>query len=232
MSEFITADAMRGIEREAIDSGEVTGLALMERAGEAVVDAVFDTWPDLPHRAGAVVLCGPGNNGGDGFVVARLLIKRGWDVTVFFYGDAAKLSPDASHNHAAWQAMAAARTISMDFPDVSTTNAVDFAAMAYQTDTTRLVIDALFGIGLARPLHGLRPILECTRRYGESAKHRHPVYHVSIDVPSGLAEQGPVGTGPDVVFQADLTVTFHRKKQAHRHGMQYCGKLVVADIGL
>ena len=79
MVEVLTAAQMRSIEQEAISSGEVTGLALMERAGRGVVDAVFEQWPELAktsHRA--VVLCGPGNNGGDGFVVARLLKEWGW----------------------------------------------------------------------------------------------------------------------------------------------------------
>ena len=77
--EMITAQQMRDIEREAIESGRVTGLELMERAGRGVVEAVFEEWPELAqgsHRA--VVLCGPGNNGGDGFVVARLLKEAGW----------------------------------------------------------------------------------------------------------------------------------------------------------
>lgn len=68
----------------------------MKRAGQGVVDAIFEEWPDLKktsHRA--VVLCGPGNNGGDGFVVARLLKEWGWEVEVFLYGDADKLPSDA-----------------------------------------------------------------------------------------------------------------------------------------
>lgn len=91
MTELLTAAQMRAIEQAAIDSGAVTGLELMERAGQGVVEAIFDEWPALrrvgeTHRA--VVLCGPGNNGGDGFVVARLLKESGWEVEVLLYGDA------------------------------------------------------------------------------------------------------------------------------------------------
>ena len=84
MTELLTAAQMRAIEQAAIESGEVTGLELMERAGRGVVEAIFEEWPELaktPHRA--VILCGPGNNGGDGFVVARLLKEWGWEVEVF-----------------------------------------------------------------------------------------------------------------------------------------------------
>jgi hydroxyethylthiazole kinase-like uncharacterized protein yjeF len=88
MTELLTAAQMRAIEQAAIESGQVTGLELMERAGRGVVEAILEEWPELAttsHRA--VVLCGPGNNGGDGFVVARLLRDRGWEVEVFLYGD-------------------------------------------------------------------------------------------------------------------------------------------------
>ncbi|MCX7287622.1 MAG: bifunctional ADP-dependent NAD(P)H-hydrate dehydratase/NAD(P)H-hydrate epimerase, partial [Rhodobacterales bacterium] len=83
MTELLTAAQMRAIEAAAIASGEVTGLELMERAGRGVVEAVFEEWPEL--RAGsfrAVVLCGPGNNGGDGYVAAAALSRRGCDVAV------------------------------------------------------------------------------------------------------------------------------------------------------
>ncbi|MBC7141672.1 MAG: bifunctional ADP-dependent NAD(P)H-hydrate dehydratase/NAD(P)H-hydrate epimerase, partial [Rhodobacteraceae bacterium] len=88
MTELLTAAQMRAIEAAAIASGEVTGLELMERAGRGVVEAIWEEWPEL--KAGsfrAVVLCGPGNNGGDGFVVARLLKEWGWEVEVFLYGE-------------------------------------------------------------------------------------------------------------------------------------------------
>ena len=96
MTDLLTAAQMRALEQAAIASGEVTGLDLMERAGAGVVEAILAEWPDLAltsHRA--VVLCGPGNNGGDGFVVARLLKQRGWEVEVFLHGDPEKLPPDS-----------------------------------------------------------------------------------------------------------------------------------------
>ena len=115
MTELLTAAQMRAIEQAAIDSGEVTGLELMERAGQGVVDAIFAEWPELgrvgeTHRA--VVLCGPGNNGGDGFVVARLLKEAGWEVEVFLYGDAQKLPPGAKVNYGRWSEVGAVQPFS------------------------------------------------------------------------------------------------------------------------
>ena len=100
MSDFISAAEMRGLEKAAIVSGTVTGLQLMERAGQGVLDALWGAQPQLAQGPQtAIVLCGPGNNGGDGFVVARLLLELGWKVTVFFYGDIATLLGDARTNY-------------------------------------------------------------------------------------------------------------------------------------
>jgi NAD(P)H-hydrate repair Nnr-like enzyme with NAD(P)H-hydrate epimerase domain len=83
MTELLTAAQMRAIEAAAIASGEVTGLELMERAGRGVVEAIFEEWPELAAGSfRAMVLCGPGGNGGDGFVVARLLKEWGWVVVM------------------------------------------------------------------------------------------------------------------------------------------------------
>ena len=84
---MLTAGQMRSLEADAIDRGRVSGAVLMERAGQGVVEAILAEWPDLADRTGAaVVLCGPGNNGGDGYVVARVLAGRGWEVEVFALG--------------------------------------------------------------------------------------------------------------------------------------------------
>ena len=108
MAELLTSAQMRTIEQAEIESGAVTGLQLMERAGRGAVEAALVKWPELgqgAHRA--LILCGPGNNGGDGFVIARRLKDRGWSVDVFLYGDAAKLPPDAKTNHDLWLSMGA-----------------------------------------------------------------------------------------------------------------------------
>ncbi len=226
MTELLTAAQMRAIEQAAIESGSVTGLELMERAGRGVVEAVFEEWPELakaPHRA--VVLCGPGNNGGDGFVVARLLKEWGWEVEVFLYGDPAKLPPDAKANYERWGEIGEVGS-SYQFPNSVST-------------WPDLRVDGLFGTGLTRAFKapkGVRfPIDDLTAedlgRDWDNLVELSPK-RVAIDIPSGVcADSGRVlGTS----LPADLTVTFHAAKlgQFLGAGDAHCGKLLVRSIGL
>lgn len=239
MTELLTAAQMRAIEQAAIESGEVTGLELMERAGRGVVEAVFEEWPQLadgPHRA--VVLCGPGNNGGDGFVVARLLKERGWEVEVFLYGDPETLPPDARVNFERWEGMG--ETYVLNFPELSQDDVDTFTNAAYSVSSTELVVDALFGTGLARPITGLRSLLELNDLYA-TFSDMMPVRTVAIDLPSGLcSDSGKVICNaadegmPWTAFQADLTVSFHALKMGHvlEPGPLWCGKPVVKSIGI
>ncbi|MET4103173.1 hydroxyethylthiazole kinase-like uncharacterized protein yjeF [Roseovarius sp. MBR-78] len=207
MTDLLTAAQMRTLEGAEIGAGRVTGMELMERAGRGVVAAMFDEWPALaraPQRA--VVLCGPGNNGGDGFVVARLLKEWGWEVAAFLYGEAGKLPPDAKANYQRWSALGATRPL----------------AEAQDIGEGALVVDALFGTGLTRPLEGL--LRETVARRAARC--------VAIDIPSGLcADSGRV---LGAAMRADLTVSFHSAKPGHylADGPDHCGVLRVADIGL
>lgn len=230
MVELLTSAQMRAIENAAIANKTVTGLELMERAGRGVVDAVFAEWPELqaaPHRA--VVLCGPGNNGGDGFVIARLLKDWGWEVEVFLYGDPAKLPPDAKVSYERWCEMG----------QVAPLNSTTFP-FPYDAHIN-LVVDALFGTGLTRPVEGevaavLKTIRLAIWPYERSL--RLPERLVAVDVPTSLcSDSGQVLEGEAgglTHFRADLTVTFHRAKLGHylEDGPELTGKLVVKDIGL
>lgn len=217
MRELLTAAQMRAIEQTAIESGAVTGLELMERAGRGVVAAVFAEWPDLvaaPHRA--VVLCGPGNNGGDGFVVARMLKEWGWEVEVFLYGDASKLPPDAKVNYERWAIIGGVEKWP---PDDAKESSAD------------LLVDAIFGAGLSRPPPDevLSPLVNHYVRGATSGKT------VAIDAPTGLCmDSGRALSGGYGAVHACLTVTFHRARPGHfiGDGPHYCGKVSVKDIGL
>lgn len=232
MTEILTAAQMRAIEKAAIDSGEVTGLELMERAGAGVVAAIMEEWPDLALSSyKVVVLCGPGNNGGDGFVIARLLKGRGWEVEVFLYGDPEKLPPDAKVNYERWAEM-------------GEVNRLSAASLQKKREAWvgGVIVDAVFGTGLTRPLP--KDILEewdCIFSWGFE-----PNYKVSVDIPTGvcadsgrvLSEMTPEARDenwktPDV-FDADLTVTFEAVKPGHflAEGPQRCGKLRYVPLNI
>ncbi len=199
--EILTVDEMGAADRAAETSG-VRVSTLMERAGAAVAEAIRS------RRAPAhvQVLCGPGNNGGDGFVAARLLREAGWPVSVALSGDAAELKGAAAEAAARWGAPVGG------LGDTAGTEAV-------------IVIDALFGAGLDRPLSStMRDTLKAAQARG--------AWLTAVDVPSGLA--GDTGAALGYAPQVALTVTFHRKKPAHvlEPGRELCGEIVVADIGL
>ena len=228
MTELLTAAQMRAIEQAAIDRGEVTGLELMERAGRGVVEAIFEEWPELKatsHRA--VVLCGPGNNGGDGFVVARLLKEWGWEVEVFLYGDAEKLPPDARVNYERW----------LGLGEVN-----DASNLWLETENLELVIDAVFGIGLKRgfdvPIGINDPFHSMMNDGLWWIGSTNVPYVVALDNVSEMdADSGKcLDSGADIGGEmgAHLTTTFHRPKVGHFlvDGPLKTNKLKVVDIGL
>ncbi len=217
MTELLTSAQMRAIEAAAIASGEVTGLELMERAGRGVVEAVFEEWPEL--RAGsfrAVVLCGPGGNGGDGFVVARLLKEWGWEVEVFLYGDPERMPPDARVNYERWRGIGEVKAAEAFAP--------------WDTDA-QVYFDALFGTGLSRRAEGVSAI--AAKALEDSARN-HRARLVAVDVPSGLCSDSGRFLGRDYWFAADLTVTFQCLKRAHTlaEGPSACGNVRLVDIGI
>uniref|UniRef100_A0AAN0NKY8 Bifunctional NAD(P)H-hydrate repair enzyme Nnr n=1 Tax=Yoonia rhodophyticola TaxID=3137370 RepID=A0AAN0NKY8_9RHOB len=172
----------------------------------------------------AVVLCGPGNNGGDGFVVARLLRDAGWQVEVFLYGDAEKLPPDAKVNHERWVKIA----------PVTALTEQAFRKVAFAD----MYVDALFGTGLTRPVAG--DLAGLLRHLGGYGGDDYRPRMVAVDVPSGLcADSGRVVTPnprarvPTATL-ARLTVTFDSPKCGHfvGDGPHHCGRIVVKDIGV
>ena len=193
VSEMAQADA-------ATIAGGVPGERLMEAAGKAVADAVLECCAG--NRI--VVLCGPGNNGGDGFVAARYLREAGRDVRLFLLGQRESLKGDAALNAERWQGKTEALT-------------------AQAPEGADCVVDALFGAGLSREIDGIaRVAIEAIA--GRSC--------VAVDIPSGIhGDTGQVmGTAP----QADVTVTFFRPKPGHllMPGRLHCGQLRVVDIGI
>ncbi len=200
-NELLSVEEMYAADRLAAGSG-VPSLTLMERAGRAVAREAAA----LAGRRPIVILCGPGNNGGDGYVAARHLKKLGHRVRVAQLGDPAALKGDAAENRRRWNA-----PIETLAPMVLQENAV--------------VVDALFGAGLARPVEGQAAAVLDAIRHLEL-----PV--VAVDVPSGVS--GDTGKVLGIACQATVTVTFFRKKPGHLlyPGRGLCGRIVVADIGI
>ena len=208
---LVTAAQMQRLEKTAFARG-VSSLQAMERTGGAVVSAVLakcppsDTTRASPARR-ALVLCGPGNNGGDGFVIARLLTLEGWSVSLFLLGEEEKVAGDARVNLERW----------LELGELQKLTAESFEHLP----EAELVIDALFGTGLSRPVD-----LPLSTLAGHG-------FMVAVDLPSGLCSDSGRVIGDNCV-QADLTVTFDTAKRGHylAEGSKMCGELVVADIGL
>ena len=178
------------------------GLTLMENAGRAVARAIVRRWAPRP----VAVLCGPGNNGGDGFVVARLLAEAGWPVRLGLLGARERLRGDAAAMAARWE---------------HPVEPLDLALL----DGEPLVVDALFGAGLTRPLGGAALALA-------EASIARALPCVAVDIPSGI--HGDTGAVLGGSFTAAVTVTFGRPKYGHLllPGREHAGELVVADIGI
>lgn len=212
MAKILNSAQMRGIEAEAMAHGRVTGLELMERAGRGVVEAVLEEWPELAEGRGrAAVLCGPGNNGGDGYVIARLLRERGWEVAVHALAPAA--TPDAAEMARRWGG------------PIAGFEALDWGTLRQ----TALVVDAVFGTGLSRNIAaGVWGALAMAQDAGARL--------VAVDILSGLdADSGAVRSeGGFVDHPAALTVSFQAEKLGHSlgEGGALTGPLVVVDIGL
>lgn len=216
--EILTIKEMYRADRGAVDAG-VDSLSLMEAAGKALANAITARWDSRE----VMILAGPGNNGGDGFVVARYLKAAKWPVTVYLLGEKKDLQGDAAENAKRWRNKV--RTLDEAIERLADKESSHSAA------TDLLVVDALFGAGLSKALEGAPKILAEMLNLDREAGDAPPV--VAVDIPSGLA--GDTGFPlKGVAFRADLTVTFCRPKPGHllEPGREMCGELLVADIGI
>ncbi|HEX5282001.1 MAG TPA: NAD(P)H-hydrate dehydratase [Micropepsaceae bacterium] len=206
MSAEILSVAQSGEADRLAEAAGVKSIELMENAGRAVADAVCAFTP----AARVVVLCGPGNNGGDGFCAARHLKQRDYPVEVRTISDPSSLKGDAAEMAHRWGGPASAASVD-EFQDCT------------------VIVDALFGAGLSRPLSGLAAdIVRAANASGQ------PV--IAVDVPSGLhGDLGrPIDGRDGLCVRAARTVTFFRPKPVHflMPGRMFCGPVTVADIGI
>ncbi|MBL4612704.1 MAG: NAD(P)H-hydrate dehydratase [Emcibacter sp.] len=198
---LLTVQEMARADQLTIGSG-IAGADLMEAAGLSVTRHIMHRYP----QEKTLVLCGPGNNGGDGFVIARHLKDAGWSVTLALLGSVEALSGDAALMAQRW----------------------DGAILPLTSDVIGdhdIVVDAIFGAGLCRAIEG--PAADVINEI-----NRLDLTVVAVDVPSGV--EGNSGQIRGAAFRANSTVTFFRKKPGHLlyPGREYCGEVTVTDIGI
>ncbi len=211
-----TAEQMQELDRKAMEAYRIPGIVLMENAGRGATEVISKTFPDLQRKKIAII-AGKGNNGGDGFVIARHLLNQGISVKVFLLTDPKALRGDAETNFHIF--------LRMKGEVIPASSSKDYQKVKKDLEKFDLLIDGIFGTGLDAEVRGY---------YREVIDHLNTLQKpiVAIDIPSGLdANTGkPLGTA----VRASLTVTFGLPKIAHlvSPGLDYVGLVKVIDIGI
>src|SRR5512136_2655529 len=211
-----TAEQMQELDRKAIETYRIPGIVLMENAGRGATEAIAKAFPDL-QKMKIAIIAGKGNNGGDGFVVARYLLNSGAHGKVYLLADPKALRGEAETNCQIFQRMKG--------EVISVPSSKDYQKVKKELERFDLLIDAIFGTGLDAEVRGY---------YREVIDHLNTLQKpiVAIDIPSGLdANTGkPLGAA----IRATLTITFGLPKVGHlvAPGVGYVGELKVLDIGI
>ncbi len=211
----LTAEQMRELDRRTIEEIGVPGVVLMENAGRGAVELLCAEYAEL-FPGPVLILCGKGNNGGDGYVMARHLLNRGWLVDTLLLAEADKIVGDAATNLRALRAQGGPLTSISDVEGLQ-------AELALRQP--KLVVDALFGTGLNDTLRGI-----AVQAVDWMNGFRGPV--LAVDIPSGV--DGSSGRQLGCAVKADLTVSFAAAKLGHllSPGRDLCGDLRIVDIGI
>jgi hydroxyethylthiazole kinase-like uncharacterized protein yjeF len=216
MMKVATAEAMQELDRKAIETYRIPGIVLMENAGRGAAEVISNTFPDI-HNKKIAIIAGKGNNGGDGFVIARYLLNQGISVRVYLLTDPKGLRGDAETNFNIFHRMKG--------EVISVPSSKDYIKVKKDIEKFDMLIDGIFGTGLDAEVRGY---------YREVIDHLNTLQRpmVAIDIPSGLdADTGkPLGTA----IRASLTITFGLPKIGHLipPGLDYVGKVKVIDIGI
>ncbi len=210
----LTPEAMRAVDRAAIEEFGIPGVVLMENAAIGVADAVGERFPEARS---VVIVCGPGNNGGDGLAAGRHLAVRGYQVVLFLVAGTRPPTGDAEVQ------LTICRNQGLELHELESDG--DWHPLLEAARHADLIVDGLFGTGLSRPLEG-----ELARLVGEINRLPAPV--LAIDLPSGL--QGGSAGIPGPHLEAEVTVTFAAPKLAHvlPPAADAVGQVVVADLGM
>ncbi|HYK04381.1 MAG TPA: NAD(P)H-hydrate dehydratase [Thermoanaerobaculia bacterium] len=211
---ILNSEQMRNIDRRATESFGIPSIVLMENAAIAVVDAIFEHYPDADRVA---IVCGTGMNGGDGFAIARHLENRGIVPALVIVGDRDAIQGDARTN------LIVCERLAIPIYELRGTDDVE-TALAHIADAD-LLVDAIFGTGMNRAPEGMHA--DVIRAIAEL---RIPV--LAVDLPSGANASSPEPFDP--CLQAEVTVTFAAPKVCHifEPAALYCGEVIVADISI
>jgi NAD(P)H-hydrate epimerase len=217
MSLVLTRTQVRDVDRRAIEEYSMNGLVLMENAGRGCVEVINALGRAAPY----VILCGKGNNGGDGFVVARHLENQGDSVQVLVFCDRSELQGDALANY---EILTRTGADIFHYPGPTLDDEAR-RSIALRLASCELIIDALLGTGFAGAPR--EPLATAIRLFNES-----PAEKMAIDIPSGLDCDTGAAATPTIV--ADHTCTFVALKPGllTPSGAQHCGKVHVVDIGV
>jgi NAD(P)H-hydrate epimerase len=216
MMKVANAEEMQELDRKAIETYRIPGMILMENAGRGAAEVISNTFPDL-HKKKIAIIAGKGNNGGDGFVIARYLLNQGTSVRVYLLTDPKGLRGDAEINFNIFQRMKG--------EVVSVPSSKDYVKVKKDLEKFDILVEGIFGTGLDAEVRGY---------YREVIDHLNTLQRpiVAIDIPSGLdANTGkPLGTA----IRASLTITFGLPKVGHLipPGLDYVGEVKVVDIGI
>jgi NAD(P)H-hydrate epimerase len=216
---LVTAGEMQEMDRQTIETHGITGLELMENAGCGATRVLLDQFGDHV-KAGVGIICGKGNNGGDGFVIARYLAEKGIDVTVYLLAKTAALKGDAATN--------LERLVALDIGVIEIPDEDSFSKTKPNLSDCGLLVDAILGTGLTSDVRGLfKTVINFINEL-----NRTGIAVFAVDIPSGLnADTGqPCGT----CIRAQGTATFGLAKIGHftYPGAEYTGTLEVIDIGI
>jgi NAD(P)H-hydrate epimerase len=216
---LVTAGEMQAMDRQTIDTHGIPGLELMEKAGCGATRMLLDQFGDQV-KAGVGIICGKGNNGGDGFVIARCLAKKGINVTVYLLAETAALKGDAATN--------LERLVPLDIRVIEIPDEDSFSKTKSSLSGHGLIVDAILGTGLTSDVRGLfKTVIHFINEL-----NRNGVAVFAVDIPSGLnSDTGqPCGT----CIRAQGTATFALAKIGHftYPGAEYTGRLEIIDIGI
>jgi NAD(P)H-hydrate epimerase len=219
----LTASEMREVDRLTTERCGIAGAQLMENAGTSVCEVLLDRFGDSGRRE-AAILCGKGNNGGDGFVVARLLHERGWKPRVYLLANPETVRGEAAINLARLGECGVEVLVITDMRHWETVRG-ELAADA-------VIIDALLGTGISGAAEGLlAAVIEHVNKISRDCRAATPEMVLAVDTPSGLPADGGPAQGPLICAHTTVTFTAPKIGQLISKDAGYCGKLVVREIG-